>query len=147
MAEPQYVSVEQLKAIVDSFSQELASIKVDQFRTVARLETALRHLATRPPGTSSTVDFGEFLESTEDYRKWREGLVSCMQEQNVLARVDKALELNKVNKFPLYADDLEIVSQVSAAGGTSPEAAKKFLNLPHSPVFKRFATQYIPEGK
>jgi len=139
MAEtPQYVTVEQLKSVVDSVSQELSNIKVEQFRTVARLETAIRFLSNK-----KVMEYGDFVTSTEDYRQWREGLMKCLKEQNLVKRVDTALELNATLTFKLFADDIEIISQVVDAGGTSHATATKTLELPHSEMFKKFISQYI----
>lgn len=139
MAE-QFVTAEQLKAVVESISRELLSIKEELHVNTARRETIIGTL-----DRNAIIKKEEFVGHLDDFSTWAEAFNQCIKEPSILKRVALAKEYNAKGLFKLTADELLFLSQIENAGGTSPEVIAEICTLPYSVKFLQKISKYLPK--
>lgn len=138
MADQNFVTAEQLKAVVDSISRELLSVKEEQHINAARRETLIGLL-----DKSAVLKKEEFLGALDQFGPWAETFNKCLKEPSILKRVALAKEYNQKGSFKLVADELGFLQQIENSGGTSPETIAEICTLPHSMQFLQKITKFL----
>lgn len=119
---------------------EVHQLKNMFFQQASRFETLLRYLVDK-----EVLSLDQFLSALEAYQVFRNELTTLLKEkESIVERVKASQEYNKNNKFKLYADDLELLSQIEKAGGTSHSTAKLIVDsLPMTKQFREKIQKYM----
>lgn len=109
-----------LDKVAQAYGQDIMQLKTTFFQQANRFEALLRYLIT---GKGLSMD--QFLFALEEYQRFRNKLISLAKEKPMIVdRVNDSVTYNETAYFKIYADDLDLASQIEAAGGTSPQTAK-----------------------
>lgn len=130
----------QLEQLAQVSSQEIVQLKATFFQQANRFEALLRYLVT---GKSLSME--QFLFALEEYQRFRNKLIALSKEKPmVLDRVKESSTYNEQAYFKIYADDLDLVSQIEAAGGTSPQTAELISeSLPSTDRLRLYLKKYL----
>jgi len=135
-----------LDQITKAYGQDIMQIRAGFFQLSNRFEALLRYMVT-----NKALTLEQFLFALEEYQRFRNKLISLAKEKPVIIeRVKDAATYNETAYFKIYADDLDLLGQIEAAGGTSPITAALITEaLPSTErlklYFKKYSVVTVPE--
>lgn len=139
---------------IEKLEQELLQTQKDAAQQLVDIRSALSALNIRFESVlrglvrDGKYNFDKLFTDVDEYRTTIRKVSDIITNHSTIkARLDQALEYNKEAYFPIYADDLDILSKIEDAGGTSPTLAEELLNLPHTTKFKEKLSEYLPNPK
>jgi hypothetical protein len=129
-----------LEQLSQAYGKELVQTKTMFFQHANRFEALLRYIIT-----GKTLTMEQFLFALEEYQRFRTKIASLMKgSPSVVNRVNGASEYNKDAYFKIYADDVDVISQIEAAGGTTAETAELIMSsLPSTERLKLYMNKFL----
>ena len=121
-------------------SAEIMQVKSTQYSQTVRFEAFLRSLFSGESMTDYSLN--TFLDSVDNITEWKKEIQKIQAIPEIIKRVQYALEANQRLKFPIYAEDLNFLPQIEAAGGTSSNIVELILTLPHTDRLAISLTKY-----